>query len=71
MREPDSRSLVILTGHVCQDGDPAQLMRVLLGQTPRDTSSDDGHIIALDRKTAIDLAASGQAVPFRLLKEKP
>ena len=63
MSKPDSRSLRIFVGGVCDDGDPRFLMRVLVGQTPRDTSPDDGHIIAVDRKTAIELAASGQAVP--------
>lgn len=63
MREPETPFLLILVGHVCQDADPALLMRVLVGQTPRDSSLDDGQIIALDRKTACDLAASGQAVP--------
>ena len=63
MKEPDLRSLRIFVGHVCQDEDPALLMRVLVGQTPRDTSPDDGHVIKLDRETGCDLAASGQAVP--------
>ena len=62
MRTPDSRSLVIFGADVCQDEDSALLMRVLVGQAPRDTSPDDGHLIKLDRETGCDLAASGQAV---------
>ena len=62
MEKPDVRSLLIIPGHAYQDEDPALLMRVLVGQAPGDASLDDGHIIAVDQKTASDLEANGQAL---------
>ena len=38
------------------------LVRVTLGQVPRDTSAEDGQVIAVDREQAEALEAAGVAV---------
>jgi hypothetical protein len=43
----------------------AVLVRVTVGAIPRDTSTEEGQVIRLDRDTARALVASGQASPVR------
>ena len=38
------------------------LVRVTVGQVPRDTSAEDGVLVQVDAETARELEASGQAV---------
>jgi hypothetical protein len=38
------------------------LVRVRLGEIPRDTSPDEGAIVKVDRETARELEADGRAV---------
>ena len=43
-------------------GDVRVLVRVTVGQVPRDTSAEDGQVIAVDGETARELEADGRAV---------
>jgi hypothetical protein len=42
------------------------LVRVTLGETPRDTSPESGVVVRVDRETARELEADGRAVRVRV-----
>ena len=45
--------------------DDAVLVRVTVGQVPRDTCGEDGQVVKVDAETGRRLLESGQAEPVR------
>jgi hypothetical protein len=55
-----------MRGYACrcdrESDDRAVLVKVRVGQVPRDTSDEEGQIVKVDAKTARELEADGRAV---------
>ena len=59
MNGPAPRSSRVSARPAGAPGDPGVLVRVLIGQTPRDTSAEDGPIVRVDAETAEHLIERG------------